>query len=76
MFAPRGTRHRFQNIGRTPGRTIVTVVPGGLDEFFAEMNAAVPPGSVPLPSGIAPLFQKYGMELLGPPLPERSIKAA
>src|SRR5262245_44494472 len=31
VYAPRGTRHTFQNIGATPGRLMTTVVPGGLD---------------------------------------------
>ena len=33
VFAPRGSRHTFQNIGTIPGRTLVTVVPGGLRVF-------------------------------------------
>src|SRR6266702_4264257 len=36
VFAPRGSRHTFQNIGNTVGRTVTTVVPGGLDVFFGE----------------------------------------
>src|SRR5690349_11764089 len=30
VFAPRGSRHTFQNIGSERGRTITTVVPGGV----------------------------------------------
>jgi mannose-6-phosphate isomerase-like protein (cupin superfamily) len=71
VFAPHGTRHTFQNIGSTPGRMIITVVPGGLDIFFEELSAAVPPGTVPDPAKLAPLFQKHGLELLGPPLAAR-----
>jgi mannose-6-phosphate isomerase-like protein (cupin superfamily) len=58
VFAPRETRHTFQNIGSTPGRAVVTVVPGGLDIFFEELSAAVPPGAVPDPAKLVPLFQK------------------
>ena len=68
VFAPKGSRHAFQNIGSTPGRTLVTVVPAGLDEFFEEMDAAVPRGTVPAIGVVVPLFEKYGMELLGSPL--------
>ena len=71
IFAPRGTRHTFQNIGSTPGRMIITVAPGGLDVFFEELSAAAPPGTIPDPAKLAPLFQKYGLELLGPPLSAR-----
>jgi mannose-6-phosphate isomerase-like protein (cupin superfamily) len=71
VFAPRGSRHTFQNIGSTPGRYVVTVVPGGLDLFFEELSAAVPPGTVPDPAKLIPIFQKHGLELLGPPLAAR-----
>lgn len=71
VFAPRGSRHTFQNVGTVPGRTLVTVVPGGLDEFFQEVSAAVPPGRPPDPGVILPIFHKYGLEFLGPPLSKR-----
>lgn len=45
VFAPRGGRHTFQNIGSVTGRALVTVVPGGLDAFFQEVSAAVPRGT-------------------------------
>ena len=31
VFAPRGSRHTFQNIGAVTGRTVTTVVPGGVE---------------------------------------------
>ena len=71
VFAPRGSRHTFQNVGTTPGKTLVTVVPGGLDLFFQEISAAVLPGTTPEPAVIMPIFAKYGLELLGPPLNRR-----
>ena len=71
VFAPRGSRHTFQNIGTEPGITITTVVPGGLDDFFAELSAAVPRGTAPDPAIVLPLFKKYDLELLGPPLAAR-----
>ena len=71
VFAPRGSRHTFQNTGTTAGRTLVTVVPGGLDLFFEEVSAAVPPHTPPDPAVILPIFHKYGLEFLGPPLNQR-----
>jgi mannose-6-phosphate isomerase-like protein (cupin superfamily) len=68
VFAPRGSRHTFQNVGITPGRLLGTVVPGGLDLFFEELEAAVPRGTVPDPAKLVPIFEKHGQELLGPPL--------
>lgn len=75
VFAPRGSRHTFQNVGSKPGRTIVTVVPGGLDLFFEEIDSTVPAGTIPDPSTLDVLFRKYGMELLGPPLALRDAAA-
>lgn len=72
VFAPRGSAHTFQNIGATEGRTIVTVVPGGLDLFFEEVSETVVPGAAPDPAAIAELFRKHGMEMLGPTLAHRT----
>ena len=71
-FAARGSRHTFQNIGTEPSHHIVTVVPGGLDACFRELTVAVPCGSALDPAVVAPLFEKHGLELLGPPLSNSS----
>ena len=76
VFAPRGSRHTFQNIGAAPGRMVTTVVPGGLDIFFEELEAAVPRGAAPDPAKLAPIFKKHGQELVGPPLAAKSVKTA
>ena len=76
VFAPRGVPHTFQNIGASPGRIMTTVVPGGLDIFFEEVEAATPRGSAPDPSKLLPLFEKHGLELLGPQLAARSPQVA
>jgi mannose-6-phosphate isomerase-like protein (cupin superfamily) len=76
VFARRGTAHTFQNIGTTPGRILTTAVPGGLDLFFEEIDAVAPRGSVPDPAKLLPIFEKYGNELLGPPLASRNVATA
>ena len=76
VFAPRGSRHTFQNIGTTPARTLTTVVPGGLDIFFEELETVAPRGTVPDPAKMIPIFEKHGLELLGPPLAARSVTTA
>ena len=68
VYAPRGSSHTFQNIGETPGHIVTTVVPGGLDLFFEEIEKAVPAGSVPEPAKMIPIFERHRLELLGPPL--------
>lgn len=75
VFAPRGSRHTFQNMGDTAGRVVTTVVPGGLDLFFEELETVVPAGAVPDPVKMVPLFEKYRLELLGPPLADRPVAA-
>ena len=74
VFAARGSRHTFQNIGSTPGRTLATVVPGGVDEFFLELETVVPRGAVPDRRKMLPVFEKHGQELLGRPLAVRDAK--
>lgn len=68
VFAPRGSRHRFQNVGKDRGWTIATFVPGGVDLFFQEIERAAPRGAVPDFAKLRPIFEKHGQELLGPPL--------
>ncbi len=68
VFAPRGSVHTFQNVGTRPGRTLTTVVPGGVDLFFEELEIAAPRDAVPDRSRMAAICAKYGQELLGPPL--------
>ena len=67
VFAPRGTVHTFKNVGATPGRMLGVVQPAGLDSFFEDMDAA---GTSKEPdiAMLAQIFQKYGLELVGPPL--------
>jgi mannose-6-phosphate isomerase-like protein (cupin superfamily) len=76
VFAPRGIRHTFQNIGKTTGRLLTIAVPGGLDLFFEELEAAVPRGASIEPEKVAPISEKYRVELLGPPLAHRNATAA
>ncbi len=67
VFVPKDTPHRFKNVGTTVGTILLTLEPGGLEEFFAELAAVTGP---PDPGKVAPIFAKYGLELLGPPLTE------
>jgi quercetin dioxygenase-like cupin family protein len=71
VFAPRGSHHTFQNTGATMGRVMTTAVPGGLDTFFEELDQLVPRGAAPDPATVGPLFEKYNLGLLGPPIGRR-----
>ena len=68
LFAARGTRHCFMNTGDTNARMLVMAQPGGIDEFFEDL--AQVQGS-PAPEAVMPIFAKYGLELLGPPMAHR-----
>ncbi len=68
VHAPRGTVHTFQNIGQTAGRLPVTVQPAGLEVFLADLSAATAGMTEPDMEVIIPVFEKHGLELLGPPL--------
>lgn len=70
--APRGLPHAFQNISAAPARMLTIVQPAGLDAFFAELNAAIRGLPEPDMSVVVPIFEKYGIEVAGPPLSERS----
>jgi mannose-6-phosphate isomerase-like protein (cupin superfamily) len=75
VFTPRGTVHQFQNIGSTPGRMLAVVQPAGLEVFFEELAAATANMRQPDPFAVGPLFSKYGLELLGPPMAVRRGQA-
>lgn len=74
VYAARGTSHTFQNVGARTGRMLVVAQPSGLDLFFQDLCAAAA-GDKPEPSLMLPVFEKYGLELLGPPLSARETFA-
>jgi len=76
VVAPRGSSHTFQNVGRERGRMITTVVPGGLDLFFEEIEEVSPRGTAPDLARLLPVFKKHGQEMLGPPLRVRDAAGA
>lgn len=71
---PRGSRHRFQNVGAKPARMLILVNPAGLEEMFAEIGVAASPGDEgtshpPTAEDIQRLLAiapKYGVEILPP----------
>jgi len=75
-FLPRGTVHTFQNVTDKPGKLLILVQPAGVENFFAEIDAAMPELSEPDISVMLPIFEKFGMELMGPPIGARGAAAA
>ncbi|MEO8368337.1 MAG: cupin domain-containing protein [Candidatus Solibacter sp.] len=76
VVAPRGSSHTFQNVGQERGRMITTVVPGGLDLFFEDVEAVSPRGVAPDLARLLPVLKKHGQEMLGPPLRVRDAGVA
>jgi mannose-6-phosphate isomerase-like protein (cupin superfamily) len=68
-MVPKGTPHAFRCLGPGHGRMLTTVVPGGLDDFFIEVEAR----GFTLPDDMAQLLElgrRHGHEFIGPPLSE------
>ncbi len=70
IWAPRDARHRWANTSSTPGKLILTCLPGGFEKFFNELGKYPALDSAdPLETKkLHELHAKYGMELLGPPI--------
>jgi quercetin dioxygenase-like cupin family protein len=74
-FLPRGTAHTFQNVTDKPAKLLIVTQPAGVENFFVEVDAAMRGMTEPDTSVLLPIFHKYGMELLGPPLAARTAAA-
>jgi quercetin dioxygenase-like cupin family protein len=70
-FLPRGTVHTFQNLTDKPGKLLILVQPAGAENFFSEIDAAMRGMSEPDTAVLQPIFHKFGMELMGPPIGAR-----
>jgi quercetin dioxygenase-like cupin family protein len=71
VFVPRGTRHRFRNVGLHVARLIFMFTPGAasMEEFFAEIGEPARQGEAPTPMTqeqlrqIIELAPKHGLQL-------------
>ncbi|HJS28756.1 MAG TPA: cupin domain-containing protein [Anaerolineales bacterium] len=66
-FLPSNVPQTFLNLTDEPGEIIVVYVPGGGHKFYEEFGPLARSGP-PDPKVMGPLFTKYNMTLLGPPL--------
>ena len=68
-FAPRKIPHTFAMVGEGEGQMLVLFQPAGLmEEFFREMSRLGREIPKNMEVELKKLFQKHGMEVLGPPL--------
>ena len=74
VYIPRGTVHRFKNVGKGMAVQFVTFSPAGVEKFFQEVfpevkdrKAAPPPITEELIKKLNDTAPKYGMKMLPPP---------
>jgi len=74
VYIPRGTVHRFRNVGSEMAVQLVTFVPAGIEAFFQEVfpkvtdrTAAAPPVTEELIKKMNEAAPKYGLEFVTPP---------
>ena len=63
IVIPRGTAHRFQNIGSETGQLLVVMTPGGFEGFFPAMQAEAPTTDI----GIAALAARFNLRFVPAP---------
>ena len=63
FVGPRDVPHRFENVGETPGRLVLTVIPGNFANYFLEV-AKLPPEEE---QQMLALLEKYEVELVEDP---------
>jgi mannose-6-phosphate isomerase-like protein (cupin superfamily) len=70
VHAPPNVPHVFQNITDREARMLVVAQPGGVEDYFAELErcAMSDPGNVAALNGVA---ARYGITVLGPPIAAR-----
>jgi quercetin dioxygenase-like cupin family protein len=74
VHIPRGTLHRFKNVGETTARILVLFTPGGFENFFFEVGLPAKEGGTAPPLGPKEIERtlaaapKHGMEVRLPPM--------
>lgn len=69
VFVPRGTRHRFRNVGLHVARLIFMFTPGGMEDFFTEIGQPARRGEAPTAftpeqfQQIVEVAPKHGLQL-------------
>jgi mannose-6-phosphate isomerase-like protein (cupin superfamily) len=68
VFLPRGTLHRFKNIGAQTAKMLIMAIPAGLEKFIREVGQPAQEGQTAPPLGpdeverTLAAVPKYGME--------------
>jgi hypothetical protein len=76
VYPPKDVPHRFRVRGTTPVRFLAFGTPGGVEHLYREVGVPADELILPAPPTAEEFRRwpaaapKYGLELLGPPLPE------
>ncbi len=68
VFIPRGIAHAWKNSGGTAGRAFFIFTPAEGAKVFEELRLLQIPVTAIDPATLATMCERYGYELLGPPL--------
>ena len=74
VYGPKLIPHTWHDVGSIPGKMLVVVQPAGHMEAFAKDLQKLMPSQMRDPAIEKALFEKYDIELAGPPLPKRFAK--
>jgi quercetin dioxygenase-like cupin family protein len=66
LFAPRGVAHTYRCLGNSANRLMVTLTPGGFEEFFEQIGALSPQEQSDI-SRVMEIAKTFGLEFLPPP---------
>ena len=71
VYGPRGIAHTFRNVGPTPSRMVVLIMPAGFEKMVEEvgepvMDPSSPPEGPPDIERLAAVQRKYGVEMPPP----------
>lgn len=70
-LVPRGIPHAFRNPSDTPSRALTVFIPGGFDDFIAELQELSPENAAD-ENKRAKIRRKYGIEFVRPDSAEPS----
>jgi mannose-6-phosphate isomerase-like protein (cupin superfamily) len=58
VHVPKGTLHTYKNVGRTPGRLIVMLTPGGFENLWKELGVPATQHTMPPPAEEADVIRR------------------
>lgn len=75
-YGPKLIPHTWHCVSPTPGKLLVISQPAGYLESFVEDLEKLTPAQLGDPAVEKKLFEKYEVEVAGPPLPKKNVTTA